>query len=98
MKTVNATEMKNRLGEVLSQARKEPVMVTSYGRPTHVVMDYEDYLALRGPGRKRLFSEIHDPEERVRAFREMIDEMTARTSPTVGPLEPEDVCRERAYE
>ena len=43
MVTINATEAKNRFGEVVEQARKNPVLVTSHGRSTVVILDHEEY-------------------------------------------------------
>ncbi|MEW6365032.1 MAG: type II toxin-antitoxin system Phd/YefM family antitoxin [Acidobacteriota bacterium] len=41
--TVTATELKNRLGRYLDEALSEPVLVERSGRPSHVVLRYEDY-------------------------------------------------------
>ena len=98
MKTVNATEMKNRLGEVLSQARREPVVVTTHGRPTHVVVSYEDYQALQPTEPTQYLDEIEDPEERVRVFNEMIDGMISRLSPEARQVDPGLLTRDRFYE
>ena len=46
MQTVTALEAKNRFGELLDKAQREPVTVTKQGRPSVVVMstiDYEKY-------------------------------------------------------
>lgn len=43
MQTVNATQVKNRFGEVVEQARKNPVLVKSHGRSTVVILDHEEY-------------------------------------------------------
>ena len=98
MKWVNATEVKNHLGAVLNDARSEPVVVTSYGRPTHVVLDYEAYQELVQPGSLGKIADIADPIERVRRFREWVNEMTALTSPDVPPLTHEHISRDSAYE
>jgi prevent-host-death family protein len=46
MQTVTALEAKNRFGELLDKAQREPVTVTKQGRPSVVVLsviDYEKY-------------------------------------------------------
>ncbi len=47
MTTVGATEVKNRLGQVLEQARKEPVLVQTHGRDSVVILDHAEYQHLR---------------------------------------------------
>lgn len=42
MKTLASSEVQLRFGEVLNQARQEPVTVTRYGRPVAVMMAYEE--------------------------------------------------------
>ncbi len=43
MQTVTALEAKNRFGELLDKAQREPVTVTKQGRPSVVVMSTIDY-------------------------------------------------------
>jgi prevent-host-death family protein len=47
MSTVAATELKNKLGQVIEQARREPVFVKSHGRNTVVIVDHEEFARLR---------------------------------------------------
>lgn len=42
LKTVAASEVPSRFGEVLEQAKRGPVTVTQYGRPVVVMMGYEE--------------------------------------------------------
>lgn len=43
MLTVAATEVKNKFGQIIDQARKEPVMVQSHGRDSVVILDHEEF-------------------------------------------------------
>jgi prevent-host-death family protein len=47
MTTVNATEAKNRFGQIIEQARKEPVVVQSHGRDAVVILDHAEFARLR---------------------------------------------------
>lgn len=43
-KTVTATEAKNKLGQILDMAvRDEPVIISNYGRPSSVIISYDEY-------------------------------------------------------
>lgn len=46
MKTASATEIKNKFGEYLDQARTEPVKVRKTGRPVAVLLAWEEYQRL----------------------------------------------------
>ena len=46
MAEISATDAKNRFGEVLEMARKEPVRVMKNGRAAAVLVDAEQYDAL----------------------------------------------------
>ena len=43
---VTATEAKNRFGQVLEQAQRQPVVIEKAGRPHSVVLSVEQYEAL----------------------------------------------------
>ncbi len=43
MKTFTALEAKNRLGQVIDAAQREPVTVTRQGRPSVVILSAEEY-------------------------------------------------------
>jgi prevent-host-death family protein len=47
MLAVTATELKNKLGEVIDQARREPVLVQSHGRDVVVIVDHAEFTRLR---------------------------------------------------
>src|SRR4029434_4824593 len=47
MVTVASTELKNKLGQVIDQARREPVLVQNHGRDVVVILDYTEFLRLR---------------------------------------------------
>ncbi|MCL4858935.1 MAG: type II toxin-antitoxin system prevent-host-death family antitoxin [Caldilineaceae bacterium] len=47
MLTVTATELKNKLGEVIDLARSEPVLVQSHGRDVVVIVDHAEFARLR---------------------------------------------------
>ncbi|MGB7304224.1 MAG: type II toxin-antitoxin system Phd/YefM family antitoxin [Burkholderiaceae bacterium] len=42
MKTIRSSDVQSRFGEVLDQAKRDPVTVTQYGRPVVVMMGYEE--------------------------------------------------------
>lgn len=43
MKTISALEAKNRFGQLIDAAQRQPVTVTKQGRPSVVVMSAQDY-------------------------------------------------------
>lgn len=47
MVTVAATDLKNKLGQIINQAQREPVLVQSHGRDVVVIVDHEEYARLR---------------------------------------------------
>jgi prevent-host-death family protein len=47
MKTVAATEAKNRLGAILDEAQREPIVIQRQARDIAVVMSMADYERLR---------------------------------------------------
>lgn len=42
MKTIRSSDVQSRFGEVLDQAKRDPVTITQYGRPVVVMMGYEE--------------------------------------------------------
>ncbi len=44
---VAATDLKNKLGQIIDQARREPVLVQSHGRDTVVILDHVEFARLR---------------------------------------------------
>lgn len=57
MKTVAATEAKNRLGAILDDAQREPVVIRRQDRDIAVVLSMADYERLRA-GNLRAFLEL----------------------------------------
>lgn len=47
MKTVSATEIKNRLGQYLARVAVEPVGIEKNGRPIAVLLSFEEYELLQ---------------------------------------------------
>lgn len=47
MITVTASEVKNKFGQIMEQARREPVLVQSHGRNSVVILDHVEYERLR---------------------------------------------------
>lgn len=47
VKTVSATEIKNRLGQYLARVAVEPVTIEKNGRPAAVLLSFEDYELLQ---------------------------------------------------
>ena len=54
MKTVSALDAKNRLGELLDAAQRQPITVTRNGRPSVVVVSAESYDRRRRLSRERM--------------------------------------------
>lgn len=59
MKTVAATEAKNRLGALLDDAQREPIVIRRQDRDIAVVLSMADYERLRS-GNVRAFRELRD--------------------------------------
>ena len=59
MKTVAATEAKNRLGAILDQAQREPIVIRRQDRDIAVVMSMADYERLRA-GNIRAFLDLRN--------------------------------------
>jgi len=58
MKFISAIDAKNRFGQLLEAARREPVTVTKQGRPTAVMLSIEDYERMRGAARAGLLESV----------------------------------------
>ncbi len=43
MRTISSGDAKNRFGELLDTARREPVTIEKHGRPVAVMVSVEDY-------------------------------------------------------
>lgn len=58
MTSISANEAKNRFGELLDNARREPITIEKHGRPVAVVISTEEYEELRQIKLEKLRSEI----------------------------------------
>ena len=47
MESFRASKAKNKFGELLDNARREPVIIEKHARPTAVLMAYEEYQRLQ---------------------------------------------------
>ena len=54
MKTITALDAKNRFGEVMETAQRQPVAVTRNGRPSVVVVSADSYARRQKLARERL--------------------------------------------
>lgn len=54
MKTISALDAKNRFGELIEAAQREPVAVTRNGRPSVIVVSADAYERRRRMARERL--------------------------------------------
>ena len=59
MKSVAATEAKNRLGAILDEAQREPIVIRRQDRDIAVVMSMADYERLKS-GNVRAFLELRN--------------------------------------
>lgn len=58
MRTMAALEAKNRFGELLDAAQREPVVIEKHGRPVAVMVSAADYRELEALKLARLRAEI----------------------------------------
>jgi prevent-host-death family protein len=58
MRSMAALEAKNRFGELLDAAQREPVSIEKHGRPVAVVVSAEDYKELEALKLAKLKAEI----------------------------------------
>ena len=78
MRTVSAIDAKNRFGQLLEAAQREPVTVTKQGRPAAVVLSVEDYERMRGAANARLLDSVRRMQEEAAGAgltEEVLDEL-----------------------
>ncbi len=78
MRTVSAIDAKNRFGQLLEAAQREPVTVTKQGRPAAVVLSVEDYERMRGAANARLLASVRrmqDEAANAGLTEEVLDEL-----------------------
>lgn len=59
VRTVAATEAKNRLGAILDEAQREPIVISRQGRDIAVVLSMADYERLRS-GNIQVFLDLRN--------------------------------------
>jgi prevent-host-death family protein len=69
MKTIAALEAKNRFGELLDTAQREPVTIEKHGRAVAVVVSAEDYRAIEAMKLANLKAEIQKGLDEIAAGR-----------------------------
>jgi len=67
MKTISAIDAKNRFGQLLDAAQREPVTVTKKGRPAAVMLSIQDYDRIRGGARRKLLATIEAAQREAAA-------------------------------
>jgi prevent-host-death family protein len=74
MKSVTALEAKNRFGEVMEAAQRQPISITRNGRPSVVMLSAESYDRRQRMARERMrqamqrageYAAAHDMNEKV---------------------------------
>lgn len=58
MLTVSVQELQKRIGDVQAEASREPVLVTSHGKPRCVLLSVEEFLRLKSVAREAIPGEI----------------------------------------
>jgi len=76
MKTVAATEAKNRLGAILDQAQREPIVIRRQDRDIAVVLSMADYERLRA-GNIQAFLDLRNEVAGEAARRGLTEERLA---------------------
>ena len=76
MKTVAATEAQERLGAILDDAQREPVVIRRQGRDVAVVLSMAEYERLR-TGNVRAFLDLRKEIAAEAAAKGLIDERLA---------------------
>jgi len=58
MLTVSVQELQKRVGDVQAEASREPVLVTSHGKPRCVLLSVEEFVRLKSAARETIPGEI----------------------------------------
>ena len=77
MKSVAATEAKNRLGAILDEAQREPIVIRRQDRDIAVVLSMADYERLRS-GNVRAFLDLRNEVAAQAATSGLSDERLAK--------------------
>ena len=78
--SITATEAKNRFGYFCSQAKSGPVIVEKDGRPDTVLLDYQEFQALKAAVQKKTLA------QRKKEFNEMYGEWIAEQNRIVEEI------------
>ena len=87
MKSVTALEAKNRFGEVLEAAQRQPVCITRNGRPSVVMISAESYARRQRMARDRLRQAMERAGEHAAAQgmnEDLLDQLLEYESLTAG--------------
>jgi hypothetical protein len=76
MKTITALEAKNRFGEVMETAQRQPVAITRNGRPSVVVVSADSYSRRQRLARDRLRSALQQAGDHATALGMTEDTLT----------------------
>lgn len=63
MRTIPALEAKNRFGQLIEAAQREPVAVTKQGRPAVIVLSAAEYERYRRYLGEQLLASVHELQE-----------------------------------
>lgn len=89
MVTVAATDLKNKLGQIMDQARREPVLVQSHGRDMVVILDHAEFERLQHLKENYQTTQIETPSASATlllSIAGMFNSGIADTSENVKPL------------
>jgi prevent-host-death family protein len=67
MKTINSKEVKNKFGQFLDLAQREPVRITKRGRAVGVLMSEEQFQRLRGAAWEQLETTIDAMQQEAKS-------------------------------
>lgn len=74
MRSISAIDAKNRFGQLLDAAQREPVTVTKKGRPAVVVLSIDDFERMSGIARQRFLDTIGEMHKEAEA-RDLTEEV-----------------------
>lgn len=75
VRKITAIDAKNRFGQLLETAQREPVTVTKQGRPAAVLLSVEDYERMCGMARDRVLESVRQLQEEAAAAAGLTDEV-----------------------
>ena len=67
MRNVTAIDVKNRFGQLLETAQREPVTAMKQGRPAAVMLSVEGYERMCGMARDRVLESVRQAQEEAAA-------------------------------